>query len=387
MHPEKHPVLIVLSLIVVLIIGVVFIAMQDSNPADERGTLTGNVVDASDGHPLKGVTVTAIDKDGVRYTNHENTDTTSEDGFFSLELPPQDYTLLFEADDYQTFESSASYKVKKDQELEVEEAFRLAASDGSEPGQSVPGYPAGQIPSSSGGNSSGTASGNDGGQTPVTPPAQVPVAYTICCMDVDGKQLSTMNSQGTVGSTVTVYAPDLTGYTAESTEQKITLSADAGANVVTFYYDKPSSAQADPYIIPPNAFVYNGHSYYACMANVDNISSFWEAESYCQSQGGHLAVIDSADLNDALYDYVFDTLGLESAYFGLTDDGSEGDWYWVNGADYNYQNWLSGQPDNHNGNEDYALFYYKDKRYKWNDGDFGPDENGNVTFLIEWDTE
>ena len=372
MQPQKHPILIVLTLILVLMAGAAFIMMQDSNPADERGTLTGNVVDASDSHMLQGVTVTAVDKDGVRYTKHENTDTTGADGFFSLELPPNEYTLLFEANGYQTFESSASYKVKKDQTLEVQEAFRLAAGDSPGPAPSP-------TPSPNPASSPEPA--------PSPQPASVPVSYTTYCVDQYGNQLSAVSSQGTVGSTVTVYAPALAGYVAETSEQNITLSADADANVVYFYYDESAAPQPDPYNIPADAFVYNGHSYYACMMSYSTISSFWEAENYCESQGGHLAVITSADLNNALYEYVFDDLGLESAYFGLTDDSSEDDWYWVTGAGYNYQNWLNGQPDNSNGNEDYALFYYKDKRYKWNDGDFGPDEHGTVTFLIEWDTE
>ncbi len=371
MQPQKHPILIVLTLILVLMAGAAFIMMQDSNPADERGTLTGNVVDASDSHMLKGVTVTAVDKDGVRYTSHENSDTTGDDGFFSLELPPNDYTLLFEANGYQTYESSASYKVKKDQTLEVQEAFRLAASNsGSAPSTTPSPSPA---PSQE--------------QTPSPQPVNVPVSYTTYCIDQDGKQLSTMTNQGTAGSTVTVYAPAITGYVAETSEQTITLSEDAGTNAVYFYYNDPAAGQTNSYNIPADAFVYNGHSYYACMMSYSTISSFWEAENYCEEQGGHLAVITSADLNSALYEYVFDDLGLESAYFGLTDDDSEDDWYWVTGAGYNYQNWLNGQPDNQNGNEDYALFYYKDKRYKWNDGDFGPDEHGTVTFLIEWDTQ
>lgn len=371
MQPQKHPILIVLTLILVLMAGAAFIMIQDSNPADERGTLTGNVVDASDSHMLKGVTVTAVDKDGVRYTSHENSDTTGEDGFFSLELPPNDYTLLFEANGYQTYESSASYKVKKDQTLEVQEAFRLAASgSGSAPGPTPSPSP---TPSPE--------------PTPSPQPEPVPVSYTTYCIDQDGKQLSTMTNQGTAGSTVTVYAPAITGYVADTTEQTITLSEDAGTNAVYFYYNDSAAGQTNSYNIPSDAFVYNGHSYYACMMSFSTISSFWEAENYCEEQGGHLAVITSADLNTALYEYVFDDLGLESAYFGLTDDDSEDDWYWVTGAGYNYQNWLNGQPDNQNGNEDYALFYYKDKRYKWNDGDFGPDEHGTVTFLIEWDTQ
>ena len=40
MQPQKHPILIVLTLILVLMAGAAFILMQDSNPADERGSVT-----------------------------------------------------------------------------------------------------------------------------------------------------------------------------------------------------------------------------------------------------------------------------------------------------------------------------------------------------------
>ena len=40
---------------------------------------------------------------------------------------------------------------------------------------------------------------------------------------------------------------------------------------------------------------------------------------------------------------------------------------------------------NWRNNEDYALFYYRDTPYKWNDGNFGKDEAGTVTFIVEWD--
>ncbi|MDO5134210.1 MAG: lectin-like protein, partial [Eubacteriales bacterium] len=127
----------------------------------------------------------------------------------------------------------------------------------------------------------------------------------------------------------------------------------------------------------------NGHTYYAMRTG--SIDSFWDAESYCEGRGGYLAVINNASENEALYDYVFYDRGYQSAYFGYTDEDSENNWYWIDGSLNGYENWLKGQPDNSNGSEDYALFYYKDTAYKWNDGDFGKDSSGTVIFLIEWD--
>ena len=79
MQSKKSPLIIVLALVLVLMAGTAFILLQDSNPADERGTLSGNVVDGSNSAYLKGVKVTAYDQDGQHYTSHENSDTTGDD--------------------------------------------------------------------------------------------------------------------------------------------------------------------------------------------------------------------------------------------------------------------------------------------------------------------
>ena len=80
-------------------------------------------------------------------------------------------------------------------------------------------------------------------------------------------------------------------------------------------------------------------------------------------------------------------LGRDSAYFGLTDDKIEGVWQWVTGEPYSYSNWAASEPNSEYGNEDYGMFYYKYPTGQWNDGDFGKDSAGTVTFLIEWDVK
>ena len=419
MQSKKSPIIIVLALVLVLMAGTAFILLQDSNPADERGTLSGNVVDASNSSYLKGVKVTAYDQDGQHYTSHENSDTTGDDGFFSLELPPNDYTLLFEADGYQTFESSASYTVKKDKDTKIDEAFRLAAAEtASDPAAPAPsagtaanpsydtaaGSPSGAAAGSPSGAAGGSPSDTAGGSAqdmnavnqlaadsaPAPEQAAVPVNYVVYCKDEYGNLLSSTTNTGTVGSAIVVYAPQIPDYIAQTSQQEITLSADGSSNIVTFFYESAFAEEtpdSNSITIPPGAITYGGHSYYVDRVSCESISSYWEAESYCESLGGHLAVIPNDELNTVLYNYVFNTLGYESAYFGLSRIGSGDEWHWVNGAGCGFRNWMYGQPDNRNGMENYALFYYKDEPYTWNDGDFGPDEYGTVTFLMEWDTE
>ena len=208
------------------------------------------------------------------------------------------------------------------------------------------------------------------------------------CVSADtGKTLQKSVYTGKIGEDITLDAPVLPGLISKQDELTITLTENASENIMLFmYYEENSEDSYEDADIPEdNVFYFNGHKYLA--VRTSSITSFWEASSYCMSRGGYLASINSDAENRALYDYVFDDCGLESAYFGFTDDGSEGYWYWSNGDPVTYTNWLVKQPDNLNGRENYALFYYDDTPYKWNDGDFGLDARGTVTFLIEWDTQ
>ena len=134
--------------------------------------------------------------------------------------------------------------------------------------------------------------------------------------------------------------------------------------------------------IPSDALYYNGH-YYA----VFNLHSGWnEAKAYCESLGGYLATITSQEENDAVFAYILDQ-GYDSAYFGLTDEETEGTWKWVTSEKMDYTNWHPGEPNSENEHEDYGMFYYKFPDGTWNDGDFGGSTVGNDrAFLCEWGT-
>lgn len=133
--------------------------------------------------------------------------------------------------------------------------------------------------------------------------------------------------------------------------------------------------------IPDDAIEYNGHYYYF----YSNICDTWEkAEEYCRLKGGYLSIIDDDEENNALYDAMKD-LGYESAYFGLSDTEKEGKWKCVDGTIAEYTNWDEDEPNNERGIEDYAMFFYGVKAYKWNDGDFGHGTPGGRVFICEWD--
>ncbi len=125
---------------------------------------------------------------------------------------------------------------------------------------------------------------------------------------------------------------------------------------------------------------FNGHYYKL----YDSVCNSWEdAKEYCEKLGGYLAVINSAEENTAVYNYVT-SLGHKNAYFGYSDSVTDGEWCWVNDNDSDYTNWHSNEPNQANTNEDYAMFYWKYTDGTWNDGDFTtyPEE---MVFICEWD--
>ena len=124
---------------------------------------------------------------------------------------------------------------------------------------------------------------------------------------------------------------------------------------------------------------FSNHSYQ--IIENSNISSFEEAEEYCQTIGGHLATIQSQEENDYIYSMMISE-GYKSAYFGFTDRDIEGTWVWVNDEPVNYTNWAPSEPNSENSEENYAMFYYKFTDGTWNDGRWGSD---TTAFICEWD--
>ena len=118
----------------------------------------------------------------------------------------------------------------------------------------------------------------------------------------------------------------------------------------------------------------------------NTVSTWKEAQEFCESLGGHLATLTSQEENDYVYQRMINS-GYYSAYFGLTDEDTEGTWTWVTGEPLTYQNWHAGEPNTENSNEDYAMFYYKYSDGTWNDGDFGAKVVGDKVFICEWDTQ
>ena len=107
-----------------------------------------------------------------------------------------------------------------------------------------------------------------------------------------------------------------------------------------------------------------------------------QAERRCEWKGGHLAVIESSTENFLLYS-AMKAEGYENAYFGFSDESLEGNWKWVDGTSTAYTNWHSGEPNNQDGIEHYAMFYEKFQDGTWNDADGIID--AGCAYICEWD--
>ena len=101
---------------------------------------------------------------------------------------------------------------------------------------------------------------------------------------------------------------------------------------------------------------YNGHQYYCSLSPATYPSS----QAICESYGGYLACIGGAGENN----FLANILTIQSAWIGLSDANQEGTFTWECGEPLNYTNWYPGQPNNHNGNQDYCEML---SNGQWND--------------------
>lgn len=133
------------------------------------------------------------------------------------------------------------------------------------------------------------------------------------------------------------------------------LEADASVllwfpTVSTFLDEEPRTAE------------YNGNTYTYYSVPV----TWYAAWQICRDLGGELVTIHSAEENEVVASL---TDGFP-AWIGATDRDEEGNWTWVTGEAFSYDNWASGQPDNTatdaEGCENYA---YIGSGQTWNDAD------------------
>lgn len=97
-----------------------------------------------------------------------------------------------------------------------------------------------------------------------------------------------------------------------------------------------------PIVCPLDWHLFNNSCYF-----ISRLSRDWpESQSYCQSQGAHLAIILTAEEQTFLWDRL--PRGHWNAYwFGISDEHTEDQWKWVDGTPLVGGFWEVGEPNNH----------------------------------------
>lgn len=105
----------------------------------------------------------------------------------------------------------------------------------------------------------------------------------------------------------------------------------------------------------------------ACYLFVTTAFSWRDARDNCRGWGGDLVVVDTAT-EAAWLSLIRGFTG--TAWIGLNDRGSEGNYTWSSGASSGYRAWASGEPNNRFFSEDCVEQYGQDggdNRARWND--------------------
>ena len=117
-------------------------------------------------------------------------------------------------------------------------------------------------------------------------------------------------------------------------------------------------------------FEYDGHTYQV----FETMVSWHEAKAYCESQGGHLAVITSEEEQLAL-EAMKDSD--RSVWIGGYYDNDQ--WNWVTGEAWEYEYWGLGEPNGYEDDEKYVSMWPTE----WND--LAEDSWEQDGFICEWD--
>ena len=113
----------------------------------------------------------------------------------------------------------------------------------------------------------------------------------------------------------------------------------------------------------------------------DTQISWFDAEAYCESVGGHLVTITSAEEQTFVETYMSANSFTKHAWIGAYTDGTN--WRWVTGEIFDYSNWSGSQPDCLNNTQFFAILNFE-KIGKWDD--ITPLVSPQY-FICEWEAE
>ncbi|CAB4028580.1 Hypothetical predicted protein, partial [Paramuricea clavata] len=116
-------------------------------------------------------------------------------------------------------------------------------------------------------------------------------------------------------------------------------------------------------VCPSNSIQINGHCYYLNYKT----GSWNEARKECRYRGGDLAVPNSSEINDQIFQLI-KVLGDRTAWIGVHRDENK-KFITTSGVSVSYKNWDTGEPNNYRGKEEDCVEMYaiSDKAGKWND--------------------
>ena len=106
----------------------------------------------------------------------------------------------------------------------------------------------------------------------------------------------------------------------------------------------PSKTQDPINIVEPTERVveFNGHSY----KFIPKKMPWKNAKKMAEDMGGYLVCITSQEEQEVISNLITINSQIQPTWIGLTDEGKEGEFKWINGEKLNYKNWSSGNPNN-----------------------------------------
>lgn len=137
------------------------------------------------------------------------------------------------------------------------------------------------------------------------------------------------------------------------------------------------------YIEPGTIMQLDNGIYYQIM---DNANSYEEAYRYASSVDGRLAILDTPEDCQLVYDFMV-AQKIDSAYIGLADHMFNGKWRWPNGTSPYYTNWKKGEPNRSSKRNMYAMLSKQNKKGTWSAGTFRrrSEEEPPINYIIQWD--
>ena len=109
-----------------------------------------------------------------------------------------------------------------------------------------------------------------------------------------------------------------------------------------------------------NWHMYNGHCYYI----EEDIMSFARARAGCLSKGADLAIVNDQEESDFLKGILSEG---NWAWIGLRDVTRNGNWQWIDGSMATFVDWVPGEPNNFEGNQENCVHIRMETNGQWND--------------------